>query len=77
TIKADAPPPPPPVVVKRVETPVVAPRPAEPARNPFKAENDRTTMVTNSNTSTRPVARASTGSGEKVVIAIDAIVVRS
>ncbi|HBN2660164.1 TPA: N-acetylmuramoyl-L-alanine amidase AmiB, partial [Citrobacter freundii] len=45
TIKADAPPPPPPppVVVKRVETPVVAPRPAEPARNPFKAENDRTT----------------------------------
>lgn len=72
TIKADAPPPPPPVVVKRVETPVVAPRPAEPARNPFKAENDRTTMVTNSNTSTRPVARTSTGSGEKVVIAIDA-----
>ena len=74
TIKADAPPPPPPppVVVKRVETPVVAPRPAEPARNPFKAENDRTTMVTNSNTSTRPAARASTGSGEKVVIAIDA-----
>lgn len=74
TIKADAPPPPPPpsVVVKRVETPVVAPRPAEPARNPFKAENDRTTMVTNSNTSTRPAARASTGNGEKVVIAIDA-----
>ncbi|MDU5729783.1 MAG: N-acetylmuramoyl-L-alanine amidase [Citrobacter freundii] len=74
TIKADAPPPPPPppVVVKRVETPVVAPRPAEPARNPFKAENDRTTMVTKSNTSTRPAARASTGSGEKVVIAIDA-----
>ena len=76
TIKADAPPPPPPppppVVVKRVETPVVAPRPAEPARNPFKAENDRTTMVTNSNTSTRPAARASTSNGEKVVIAIDA-----
>lgn len=72
TIKADAPPPPPPVVAKRVETPVVAPRPAEPARNPFKAENDRTTMVTNTNTSTRPAARASTSSGEKVVIAIDA-----
>ncbi|MDM2738781.1 N-acetylmuramoyl-L-alanine amidase AmiB [Citrobacter sp. Cu096] len=72
TIKADAPPPPPPVVAKRVETPVVAPRPAEPARNPFKAENDRTTMVTNSNTSTRPAARASTSSGDKVVIAIDA-----
>lgn len=69
TIKADAPPPPPPppVVAKRVEAPVIAPRPAEPARNPFKAENDRTTMVTNSNTSTRPAARAST-----VVIAIDA-----
>lgn len=74
TIKADAPPPPPPppVVAKRVEAPVIAPRPAEPARNPFKAENDRTTMVTNSNTSTRPAARGSTSNGEKVVIAIDA-----
>ncbi|EFE07142.1 N-acetylmuramoyl-L-alanine amidase AmiB [Citrobacter youngae] len=74
TINADAPPPPPPppVVAKRVEAPVVAPRPAEPARNPFKAENDRTTAVTSSNTSTRPAARASTSSGEKVVIAIDA-----
>ncbi|MDM3326215.1 N-acetylmuramoyl-L-alanine amidase AmiB [Citrobacter sp. Cb080] len=74
TIKADAPPPPPPppMVAKRVEAPVIAPRPAEPARNPFKAENDRTTMVTNSNTSTRPAARSSTSNGEKVVIAIDA-----
>lgn len=74
TIKADAPPPPPPppVVAKRVEAPVVAPRPTEPARNPFKAENDRTTAVTSSNTSTRPTARASTNSGDKVVIAIDA-----
>ncbi|CAM7590923.1 MULTISPECIES: N-acetylmuramoyl-L-alanine amidase AmiB [Citrobacter] len=74
TIKADAPPPPPPppVVAKRVEAPVVAPRSAEPARNPFKAENDRTTAVTSSNTSTRPAARASTNSGDKVVIAIDA-----
>ncbi|BBV32695.1 N-acetylmuramoyl-L-alanine amidase AmiB [Citrobacter werkmanii] len=71
TIKADAPPPPP-VVAKRVEAPVVAPRPAEPARNPFKAENDRTTAVTSSNTSTQPAARASTNSGDKVVIAIDA-----
>lgn len=72
TIKADTPPPPPPVVAKRVEAPVVAPRPVEPARNPFKAENDRTTAVTSSNTSTRPAARASTNSGDKVVIAIDA-----
>ncbi|MBU5386029.1 N-acetylmuramoyl-L-alanine amidase AmiB [Citrobacter cronae] len=74
TIKADAPPPPPPppVVAKRVEAPVVAPSSAEPARNPFKAENDRTTAVTSSNTSTRPAARASTNSGDKVVIAIDA-----
>ena len=74
TINADAPPPPPPppVVVKRVEAPIVAPRPVEPARNPFKAENDRTTAVTNSNTSTRPAARASTSNGDKVVIAIDA-----
>ncbi|MCX9067253.1 N-acetylmuramoyl-L-alanine amidase AmiB [Citrobacter portucalensis] len=70
TINADAPPPP--VVAKRVEAPIVAPRPVEPARNPFKAENDRTTAVTNSNTSTRPAARASTSNGDKVVIAIDA-----
>ncbi|WP_413595769.1 N-acetylmuramoyl-L-alanine amidase AmiB [Citrobacter youngae] len=74
TIKADAPPPPPPppVVVKRVEAPVVAPRPVEPARNPFKTENDRTTVVTNSNTATRPAAQARVSNGEKVVIAIDA-----
>ncbi|MEG0101433.1 MAG: N-acetylmuramoyl-L-alanine amidase AmiB [Citrobacter sp.] len=75
TINADAPPPPPPppVVVKRVEAPVVAPRPAEPARNPFKTENNRTTVVTNSNTTTRPAARAtSSNNGDKVVIAIDA-----
>ncbi|BBV19025.1 N-acetylmuramoyl-L-alanine amidase AmiB [Citrobacter portucalensis] len=74
TINADAPPPPPPppVVAKRVEAPIVAPRPVEPARNPFKAENDRTTAVTSSNTSTRPAARASSNNGDKVVIAIDA-----
>ena len=74
TINADAPPPPPPppVVAKRAEAPIVAPRPVEPARNPFKAENDRTTAVTNSNTSTRPAARASSSNGDKVVIAIDA-----
>ena len=74
TINAEAPPPPPPppVVAKRVEAPIVAPRPVEPAHNPFKAENDRTTAVTNSNTSTRPAARASSSNGDKVVIAIDA-----
>lgn len=74
TINADAPPPPPPppVVAKRAEAPIVAPRPVEPARNPFKAENDRTTAVTNSNTSTRPAARDSSSNGDKVVIAIDA-----
>lgn len=75
TINADAPPPPPPppVVVKRVEAPVVPPRPSEPARNPFKTENNRTTAVINSNTATRPAARAvSNNNGDKVVIAIDA-----
>ena len=75
TINAEAPPPPPPppVVVKRVEAPVVAPRPSEPARNPFKTENNRTTAVINSNTATRPAARAvSNNNGDKVVIAIDA-----
>ena len=75
TINADVPPPPPqpPVVAKRVETPVVTPsRPAEPARNPFKSSNDRTTAVTSSNTVTRPAARAAASSGDKIVIAIDA-----
>lgn len=78
TINADAPPPPPPppVVAKRVETPAIAPmvtpRPAQPARNPFKNENDRMTSVTSSNTVTRPAMRASSAPGEKVIIAIDA-----
>lgn len=77
TINADAPPPPPPppVVAKRVEAPIVAPRPSGPARNPFKAENDRMTSVTSSNTVTRPAARArpaTNTNGEKVIIAIDA-----
>ncbi|GJL44176.1 TPA: N-acetylmuramoyl-L-alanine amidase AmiB [Citrobacter farmeri] len=74
TINADTPPPPPPapVVAKRVEMPVVTPRPTEPARNPFKTNNDRTTAVTSSNTVTRPAARATSSSGDKVVIAIDA-----
>ncbi len=69
TINADVPPPPPPVVAKRVES---APRPTEPARNPFKSSDDRLTGVTSSNTVTRPAARASAGAGDKVVIAIDA-----
>lgn len=73
TINADTPPPPPPPpVVKRVEAPVTPVRPSEPARNPFKSESNRTTAVTNSNTVTRPAARASTSNGDKVVIAIDA-----
>lgn len=75
TINADAPPPPPPpppVVARRVEAPVVAPRPAQPAKNPFKAESERVTGAISSNTVTRPAARASAVSGEKVIIAIDA-----
>ncbi|MDF3007825.1 MAG: N-acetylmuramoyl-L-alanine amidase AmiB [Enterobacter kobei] len=78
TINADAPPPPPPppVVVKRVETPAVAPaiapRSSEPARNPFKNENDRATSVTSSNTVTRPAMQSRSVSGDKVIIAIDA-----
>ncbi|WP_436858051.1 N-acetylmuramoyl-L-alanine amidase AmiB [Citrobacter tructae] len=72
TINADVPPPPPPVVAKRVEAPVVSPRPSEPVRNPFKASNDRTTAVTSSNTVTRPAARSMPSNGGKVVIAIDA-----
>jgi len=75
TINADEPPPPP-AVAKRVEAPIVtpAPRPVEPARNPFKTQNDRMTSVTSSNTQTRPAARARTASvsGDKVIIAIDA-----
>ncbi|MTH47076.1 N-acetylmuramoyl-L-alanine amidase AmiB [Intestinirhabdus alba] len=67
TLSADAPPPPP-AVVKRVETP----RPAQPARNPFKRDNERSTGVISSATSSRPAARAVGGSGDKVTIAIDA-----
>ncbi|MEO3992019.1 N-acetylmuramoyl-L-alanine amidase AmiB [Pseudocitrobacter cyperus] len=79
TINADVPPPPPPppapVVVKQVEAPVVtpAPRPVEPARNPFKAQNDRITAVTNTDTAiSRPASRKRVASGDKVIIAIDA-----
>lgn len=72
TINADVPPPPPaPVVAKRVETPAVTPPAGEPARNPFKSSNDRTTAVISSNTTTRP-ARTVSNNGDKVVIAIDA-----
>ncbi len=77
TINADTPPPPPPppVVAKRVEAPVVAaaPRQVEPARNPFKSQNDRMTSVTSSNTATRPARpRTTSVSSDKVIIAIDA-----
>lgn len=75
TINADAPPPPPPpppVVAKRMDAPLVAPHPSQPAKNPFKAESERVTGAISSNTVTRPAARASAVSGEKVIIAIDA-----
>ena len=74
TINDDEPPPPAPVIAKRVETPVVAPRPTEPARNPFKPQDDRITSVTSSNTATRPAARTRnvSATGDKVIIAIDA-----
>lgn len=74
TIDADVPPPPPPpkAVVQRVETPAVAPRPVQPARNPFKSDNDRITSVTSSNTAVRPAAQARAATGDKVIIAIDA-----
>ena len=76
TINADAPPPPPPppprVVVKQAERPVAQPlRPSEPARNPFKADNDRLTAVTSTTSVTRPAART-VSSDDKVIIAIDA-----
>ncbi|HEY4466701.1 MAG TPA: N-acetylmuramoyl-L-alanine amidase AmiB [Klebsiella sp.] len=70
TINADAPPPP--VVVKQAERPVVQPvRPSEPARNPFKADNDRLTAVTSTSSVTRSVART-LSTNDKVIIAIDA-----
>ncbi|VYU48882.1 N-acetylmuramoyl-L-alanine amidase AmiB precursor [Metakosakonia massiliensis] len=76
TIDADVPPPPPPpkVVVQHTQTPAVAvaPRPAQPARNPFKTDNDRITSVTSSNTVTRPASQSRPVSGDKVIIAIDA-----
>ena len=77
TINADVPPPPPPpapVVASRTVQPSVAPRPSQPASNPFKAQNDRITAVTSTNPVTRPATRmrkASAADG-KVIIAIDA-----
>ncbi|EPG4208337.1 N-acetylmuramoyl-L-alanine amidase AmiB [Klebsiella michiganensis] len=74
TINADAPPPPPPqpVVVRQAERPGAQPvRPSEPARNPFKADNDRLTAVTSTSSVTRPAARTVSGD-DKVIIAIDA-----
>ncbi len=50
----------------------MAPRPSEPARNPFKSGSDRITSVTSSNTVTRPAAQARQVNGDKVIIAIDA-----
>ncbi|XTZ37987.1 N-acetylmuramoyl-L-alanine amidase AmiB [Salmonella enterica] len=74
TIDADVPPPPPKAVAKRVapQTPAVVSRPSQPARNPFKPDNDRITSVTNNNTVTRPAAQSRAASGNKIVIAIDA-----
>ncbi|ELY3984335.1 N-acetylmuramoyl-L-alanine amidase AmiB [Cronobacter muytjensii] len=70
TIEADEPPPPP-VVAQR--EPVSAPvRPSEPARNPFRSDNDRITSVVGSNTVTRPGRSASGAVSDRVIVAIDA-----
>ncbi|ELY9424085.1 N-acetylmuramoyl-L-alanine amidase AmiB [Cronobacter dublinensis] len=70
TIEADEPPPPP-VVAQR--EPVAAPvRSSEPARNPFRSDNDRITNVVGSNTVTRPGRSASRVSSDRVIVAIDA-----
>ncbi|EKK7714963.1 N-acetylmuramoyl-L-alanine amidase AmiB [Cronobacter dublinensis] len=70
TIEADEPPPPP-VVAQR--EPVAAPvRSSEPARNPFRSDNDRITSVVGSNTVTRPGRSASRVSSDRVIVAIDA-----
>ncbi|EQA4280907.1 N-acetylmuramoyl-L-alanine amidase AmiB [Cronobacter dublinensis] len=69
TIEADEPPPP--VVAQR--EPVAAPvRSSEPARNPFRSDNDRITSVVGSNTVTRPGRSASRVSSDRVIVAIDA-----
>ncbi|ELY2853878.1 N-acetylmuramoyl-L-alanine amidase AmiB [Cronobacter dublinensis] len=69
TIEADEPPPP--VVAQR--EPVAAPvRPSEPARNPFRSDNDRITSVVGSNTVTRPGRSASRVPSDRVIVAIDA-----
>ena len=54
------------------KTEAVKPRVSEPARNPFKTESNRTTGVISSNTVTRPAARATANTGDKIIIAIDA-----
>ncbi|EOU9560725.1 N-acetylmuramoyl-L-alanine amidase AmiB [Cronobacter dublinensis] len=69
TIEADEPPPP--IVAQR--EPVAAPvRSSEPARNPFRSDNDRITSVVGSNTVTRPGRSASRVSSDRVIVAIDA-----
>ena len=75
TINADTPPPPPPqVVTRQPEAPAVVSRPAQPGKNPFRAQNDRLTAVTGTSSIPRPVASARSASVEsgKVIIAIDA-----
>ncbi|EMB4324193.1 N-acetylmuramoyl-L-alanine amidase AmiB [Pluralibacter gergoviae] len=78
TINADVPPPPPPppapVVASRTVQPSATARSSQPPRNPFKAQNDRITAVTSTDTVARPAARmrkAGAADG-KVIIAIDA-----
>ncbi len=76
TINADVPPPPPPppVVAKRVETPAgcrTARQRTERAIR-LKRKVTRTTGVISSNTVTRPAARATANTGDKIIIAIDA-----
>ncbi|EPB6467680.1 N-acetylmuramoyl-L-alanine amidase AmiB [Cronobacter dublinensis] len=68
TIEADEPPPPPPPP-PAVAAPV---RSSEPARNPFRSDNDRITSVVGSNTVTRPGRSASRVSSDRVIVAIDA-----
>lgn len=73
TINADAPPPPPPPVVAKRRDPAPAPRPSEPAKNPFKSQ--QVTGVVGSSTVTRPARPASRRtnlSSDTVVVAIDA-----
>ncbi len=73
TIDADRPvPPPPKPIVRQPVAPAPVARATEPARNPFRTDNDRVTGVIGTESTIRPARTAKGGNSERVTVAIDA-----